>query len=106
MDEYIIQTDSYDCEDRIDHPAVLVYFYDHRDIRCRGFEAIIGEVAERYQEDVIVLSVDTEQSPELAYRYGIDSVPFVIFFRDGEPAADIEGANLPGVYCDMIDSYI
>ena len=61
MDEYIIQTDSYDFEDRIDHPAVLVYFYDHRDIRCRGFEAIIGEVAERYQEDVIVLSVDTEQ---------------------------------------------
>ena len=55
---------------------------------------------------MIVLSVDTEQSPELAYRYGIDSVPFVIFFRDGEPAADIEGANLPGVYCDMIDSYI
>lgn len=105
MDEYIIQTDTFDFEERLSHPCVLAYFYDHRNLQCRGFSQIMEEVAEQRFEDVLVLSVDMEQSPELAARYGVESVPCVILFLDGNPVADLEGANLPSVYYEMIDSY-
>ena len=106
MDENIIQTDSYDFEERIAVPAALVYFYEHLNYACRGFEQIISEISERYSDRISVLAVDIEQSPDIAYRFGVESTPFVILFSDGEPAADIEGANLPDVYFDMIDTYI
>lgn len=106
MNELIIQSDSYDFDERLENPTVLVYFYDHMNVQCRGFEMIIEEVAEKYSDSITVLSVDIEQSPDLAYRYGIESTPYVILFSGGEPAADMEGANLPNVYCDMIESYL
>ena len=103
-EEYIIKTDSYDFDERLSAPLALVLFYDHMDNNCRGFESIIEEVAEKYYESVVFLSVDIEQSPDLAYRYSVGTVPYVILFSDGAPVCDAEGANLPGVYLDMIES--
>ncbi len=105
-EELIIHTDSYEFDDRIYSPAVLVYFYDHRDNNCRGFEYVIEEVARHYEETLTVLAVDIEQSPDIAYRYLVENLPFVIMFRDGEPIGDLEGANLPEVYFDLIEAFI
>ncbi len=103
MEEYMIQVDSYDFDDRLQYPKVLVYFYEHMNLQCRGFDAIIEEVAEKFNESVRFLSVDIEQSPDIANRYGVESVPYVILFSDGLPVSDVEGANLPGIYTDMIE---
>ena len=53
-----------------------------------------------------MLAVDIEQSPDIAYRYLVENLPFVIMFRDGEPIGDLEGANLPEVYFDLIEAFI
>lgn len=105
MDEYIILTDTFEFDDKLQFPFVLVYFFDNMNVQCRGFDAIIEEVAQQAGEETRVLSVDVEQSPELAYRYGIDTVPYVLFFRNGEVIAEAEGANLPEVYLDIIENY-
>lgn len=106
MEGNIIQTDTFDFEDRIEEGIALVYFYDHMDIQCRGFEYIMEEVASELGEDVRVLSVDIEQSPELAYRYDVQTVPYVLLFKNGMAVDGAEGANLPSVYCDMAESYM
>ncbi len=104
MEEYLIRVDSYDFDERINSPAALVYFYNHMEPACRGFDEIMEELAQQYEDMIPVLAVDTEQSPDIAERYGIESVPYVIMFVNGVPAADIEGANLPDVYADMIEA--
>ena len=40
------------------------------------------------------ISIDEEQ--ELALRYGVMSIPTMILFRDGEPAAAVMGAQPKG----------
>ena len=105
-EEYFIKADSYDFDERISAPVVFVLFYDHMDNNCRGFECIIEEVPEKYNESVVFLSVDIEQSPDIAFRYSVESVPYVILFSDGVPVSDVEGANLPDIYMDMIESAI
>ena len=39
-------------------------------------------------------------------RYGIDVLPGVIIFNNGEIVEQVEGANSPEVYKDILDSLI
>ncbi len=103
MNENIIGVDSYDFEERIQSGVVLVYFYEHLNVESRVLEPIIGEIAEKYIEDVTVLAVDMEQSPDIAMHYAVEASPCVIIFRSGEPVEMIDGANPTNVYCDCLD---
>lgn len=104
MCEDVIMVDSYDFDDRIYDGIVMVYFYQYENIQCRGLEGIIDEIAAEYADSVRVLALDVEQSPDIAIHYAIDSVPSVLFFKDGRISEKIEGANPPGVYTDIIDA--
>ncbi|MBQ8133813.1 MAG: thiol reductase thioredoxin [Clostridia bacterium] len=106
MNEDIIRADSYDFEERVQIGIVMVYFYEHLNVESRVLEPIIGEIAERYIDDVTVLAVDMEQSPDIAVHYAVESSPCVIIFRNGEPVEIIDGANPTNVYCDCLDEMI
>jgi len=49
---------------------------------CRAYAPIVENSAAR-NPDIAHLSVDIDESPELAQRFQIMSVPTTIFFRDG-----------------------
>ncbi|MFN7139238.1 MAG: thioredoxin [Limisphaerales bacterium] len=51
-------------------------------------EKFAAEVAGR----VLVLKINTEESPMLAQRYGINSIPTFVLFDKGEPVARQAGA--------------
>ena len=65
---------------------------------------IIDEIASQYFDCIRVLSLDVEQSPDIAIHYAIDTVPSVLFFKDGRISEKIEGANPPSVYTDIIEA--
>ena len=49
---------------------------------CRMLSPIVDEVAEE-RTDVKVGKVNVDDEQELAIRYGVMSIPTVIFFKDG-----------------------
>ena len=102
----ITYADSYDFDERIESGTVLTFFFEYLDARSRAFEGIIEELAEEYCDHVRFVAVDTEQSPDIAMRYGIDVLPGVIIFNNGEIVEQVEGANSPEVYKDILDSLI
>ena len=59
---------------------VLVDFYADWCGPCRMISPILEELAEDY--NVYKVNVDNEE--ELAYKYGIMSIPCVIAFKNGE----------------------
>ena len=66
--------------------------------------AIESEVAKRAGKlELVKIDVDAEQT--LAARYGIQSIPTVAVFRDGEPVTGFVGAYPPatiGVFLDEL----
>jgi thioredoxin 1 len=57
---------------------------------CRAVGVALGRLDAEHPE-VSVAKLDVDQSPRIARRYGIHSVPTVIRFDDGEPTAGFIG---------------
>lgn len=104
MCEDVILVDSFDFEDRINDGIVMLFFYEHENVQSRGLEDIIDEIASGYSDCIRVLALDVEQSPDVAIHYAVDTVPSVVFFKDGMISEKVEGANPPHVYTDIIDA--
>ena len=51
---------------------------------CKRLAPIIEELAEEYAEKAFIGKVDIEECPEITDKYGIMSVPTVLFFKNGE----------------------
>ena len=50
---------------------------------CRALAPTIAALSEE-RPDVLVGKVDVDEHPEIAGRYGIQSIPTVLVFRNGE----------------------
>ena len=51
---------------------------------CKRLAPIIEELAEEYAGKVFIGKIDIEESPEITDKFGIMSVPTVLFFKNGE----------------------
>jgi len=58
---------------------------------CKQLTPIVDELASAYQGRVNVGKVDVDQSPGIAARYGIRSVPTILFFKGGEVVDKVIG---------------
>ena len=59
---------------------------------CRLMEPILDEIAlDHADQGVRVVKVNTEIAQHSAERFGIRSIPTLIFFRDGEPLFEMVG---------------
>ena len=76
-------TDSFDEALRTDHP-VVVDFWAEWCPPCRVLGPEIDALAETLGDSATVAKVDIEAHPELAERYGIQSIPTVLIFSGGE----------------------
>lgn len=57
---------------------------------CRMLSPIIAEIAAE-RDDVVVGKVNVDNEPELSNKYNIASIPTVILFKNGVPAATSVG---------------
>jgi len=60
---------------------------------CRALTPIIEKVAAELKGRVKLVKVNSDDNPELSQAYGIRSIPNVIAFKDGRPAAQFVGAQ-------------
>lgn len=71
---------------------------------CQMLGPVIEQLAEEYEsQDVIIGKVDVDENPELAKKYGVMSIPTVVFLKDGEEFDRKVGAMPAEVYADALD---
>jgi thioredoxin 1 len=51
---------------------------------CKMMPPILKEVKDRLGESVTILKIDIDRNPAVASAYGIQSVPTLMVFREGE----------------------
>ena len=59
---------------------------------CRMIAPILEEIANEMEESIKILKVNVDEYPDLAQRFGIMSIPTLLFFKKGEIKGKIIGA--------------
>jgi thioredoxin 1 len=71
---------------------VLVDYWASWCAPCRLVAPVIAQIAAEREGALKVGKVDVDDQPELADRAGALSIPLVVLYRDGRPAARAVGA--------------
>jgi thioredoxin 1 len=59
---------------------------------CKRIAPVIDQLAQENAGKLKVAKVDVENNPDLAGRYGIQSIPSLLFFKNGKLVDQILGA--------------
>ena len=71
---------------------------------CRMLAPMVDDLAEKYAGKVVVGKVNVDEEQELAIRYGVMSIPTVIFFKDGKEIDRKVGVMPPEVFTKVLDA--
>jgi thioredoxin 1 len=73
--------------------GVIVDFWAEWCGPCHAVAPVLDKIVEEHGEELKLVKVNIDQEQGLAMRYGIASIPTIMLFRDGEPAAAAIGAQ-------------
>ena len=85
---------------------VLVDFWAEWCGPCKMIAPSVHEMAEEFDGQLMVGKVDVDNAPNIAMKYGIRSIPALIFFKGGQPVDQIVGAVPKGVLKSKIEAVL
>jgi thioredoxin 1 len=71
---------------------VLVEYWAQWCGPCKMMAPLLDETAKLYEGQIRIAKVNVDEEPALARRYNVRSIPTMMIFRDGHPAATQVGA--------------
>ena len=85
---------------------VLVDFWGEWCGPCKMIAPSVHEMAEEFDGKLMVGKVDVDNAPNIAMKYGIRSIPALIFFKGGQPVDQIVGAVPKGILKSKIEAVL
>ena len=83
---------------------VLVDFWATWCGPCRTIAPTIEELASDYDGRARVVKLDVDNNPQTAMKYGIRSIPSLLFFKDGRPVDQMVGVVPKKVLAEKLDA--
>jgi thioredoxin 1 len=85
---------------------VLVDFWAEWCGPCKMIAPAVHDLAVEYTGKLNVGKLDVDSNPNIATKYGIRSIPALIFFKNGKPVDQIIGAVPKGVLKRKVDAVL
>ena len=91
-----VTNDTWESEVVSSDMPVLVDFWAEWCGPCHAVAPVLDKIVEERQRELKLVKVNIDEQPELAGKFGVASIPTMILFKDGEPAAAAVGAQPKG----------
>lgn len=104
MAEGVIELDGTSYEDTVQSGVVLVDFWAPWCGPCKMQTPILEKVAAAVGDKAVISKVNVDESPELAAKYGIRSIPTLILLKDGENKQQFVGLQQEAALVSAIDA--
>jgi thioredoxin 1 len=96
----IATTDTFENEVLQSDGKVIVDFWAEWCGPCHAVAPVLDRIADEHQVKIVKVNIDEQQ--DLAQRYGVSSIPFMVLFENGEPQASAVGAYPKGALEKML----
>ena len=73
---------------------------------CRAIAPVVGELATEYAGKLKVVKMNVDENPLTPSRYGVRSIPNLLFFKNGQVKDQIVGAVPKGHFVQAIDKIV
>jgi thioredoxin 1 len=71
---------------------VMVDFWATWCVPCKAIAPLVEELAKGYAGKMKIGKLNVEESPKTPSRYGVMSIPTLVFFKDGKVMGQVVGA--------------
>ena len=106
MSDNIVHTNDSDFEADVlksEKPA-LVDFWAEWCGPCKMIAPLLNEAANEYADKMSVVKLNVDESPNVAQKFGIRSIPTLILFKDGAVQAQKLGAMSKSQLTEFLDT--
>ena len=81
---------------------VLVDFWAEWCGPCRALAPTIDELATEFSGKAKIVKLDVDKNPSTAAQYGIQGIPAVLLFKDGQVIEQFVGRRAKDLYAEAI----
>ncbi|MDF1610907.1 MAG: thioredoxin [Stygiobacter sp.] len=106
MKPFTFTDSNFDTEALQSNIPVIVDFWAAWCGPCRMIAPIIEDLANEYDGRVKVGKLDVDENQQIAIRYGVRSIPTVLFFQNGQLKDQIIGAMPKTVFVDKLNKLL
>ena len=87
-------------------PLAMVDFWADWCGPCKMLTPTVEALAEQYGDRVVTGKVNVDEEPELARRFGIMSIPTVVFLQNGKEIERKVGVLPPETFAAVLEQYL
>ena len=89
-----------------DNEYVVVKFGAEWCSPCKQISPVLEELADTYQDRLKYISVDVEESYDIATEYKVRNVPTILFLKQGEVMDKVVGSTSRATLVEKIETLI
>lgn len=106
MKPFTFTDENFDAEALQADKLVVVDFWATWCGPCRMIAPVMEELAAEYEGKVKIGKLDVDENNAISIKYGVRSIPTVLFIKGGEVVDTIMGAQPKGVFTQKIQAYL